>query len=437
MDVLKIFGELAKSAILITELIIFAKILLDNKKVKLDLRKIIIITISIVLYSVIIMTIDGTVKTTLLSILYIIIYKKLFKITFSESIFLVFLHAILMIISDLLTLFILVSLIKVSPEQFFNSYAGTITANLVVCILQLGLVYIFRRWLKKLLNIKIDNNRVIIIYTILTFGCIVVIFYNTFISAKFNIDSIISLLVMTTFVVILYSLIRQKIENGKIVEKYDKLLEFIKKYERAIEEQRTLRHESKNQLLTIKTKLIEKQVSNKIIEYIDSIINETIEFSEEKYGKFQYLPANGIKGLFYYKAMEAEDRGIKLSINISSKIEISILGSLDTEDFKQLGRIIGVYLDNAIEASSTSKNKKMGIEVYLHEEDVVIIIMNTYDGVIDTESVGKVRYSTKGKNRGYGLMLVSKILNANKRFIAETKITDKFYIQKLIIKKSI
>jgi len=435
MEVLKIFNELAKSTVLIGELTIFALILLDKEKLKLNIKKIGILTITIILYSLIINYMSGTIKTLLLSSLYVILYKVLFKVSFSECIFMVFLHAILIIIPDTLYLLFLLNVLKISPEVCYSEYAGSLLSNIVVCTLLILLVFIFRKWLKKLLKIRIDNDKAIIIYTILTFGCILIIFYNAFLNIKFNKNLLLSTIVMITFVIILYSLMRQKIENSKIVEKYDKLLEFIKKYEKAIEEQRTMRHESKNQLITIKTKLIEKEVNNKIIEYIDSIINEHIEFSEEKYGKFQYLPANGLKGLFYYKAMEAEEKGIKLSINIASRVEKSILSKLSTEDFKQLGRIVGVYLDNAIEASSISKEQKMGIEVYLHKEDVIIIIMNTYEGSIDTDTVGKVRYSTKGKNRGHGLMLVNKILSGSTRFTAERQVTDKLYIQKLIIKK--
>ena len=171
-----------------------------------------------------------------------------------------------------------------------------------------------------------------------------------------------------------------------------------------------------------------------IIKYVDSILKDHIAYKEDKYSKFQYLPANGIKGLFYYKSMEAEEKGINLSISIAKRIEDSILGKLETEDFKQLGRLIGVYLDNAIEASSSSEEKKLGIEINKHEDDVIIIITNTYEGMIDTNSVGKVRYSTKGNNRGYGLMLVNKILSGSNRFTAERIVTDKLYIQKLKIK---
>ena len=149
------------------------------------------------------------------------------------------------------------------------------------------------------------------------------------------------------------------------------------------------------------------------------------------------MPANGIKGFFYYKANEAENNGINLSINVSPKVENTFIGDLDTNDFKQLGILLGVYLDNAIEASKNSKDKKMAIEIYKTGEDIEIIISNTYEGKIDTESIGKTKYTTKGKNHGYGLMLVSKILEESKRFEAQRIVTDVVYSQKLKIKKSI
>ena len=137
--------------------------------------------------------------------------------------------------------------------------------------------------------------------------------------------------------------------------------------------------------------------------------------------------------------MEAEDKGIKLSIAVASRIGNSFIKDLSVEDFKQLGRIVGVYLDNAIEASATSDEKKMGIEIFRKEDGncVEIIIMNTYSGVIDKEAIGNIRYSTKGKGHGYGLMMVKRILQNSDIFFAKTIIEDKLYIQKLQIRNSI
>ena len=436
-EVLKIINEIPKAIILITTSIIFAKILLEDKKIKLDKNNIIAIITSIILYSLIISYLDGTVKTLCIFVLHTILYKYLYKVSIYDTIFLTFLYIILAIVPDLIVLIVMIYIIKMPEAIFYTQYVETILSNLLVCGLLILLVYIFRKYLRKLLNIKLDNSKGIAIYTILTLGCILLIFYDTFKQIRLPENSITSIIIMVTFVIILYSLIRQKIENNKIVDKYDKLLEFIKKYEIGIDEQKSLRHESKNQLITIKTKLIEKQASKDIIEYIDSLIDEHKGYSEDKYGKFQYLPANGLKGLFYYKAMEAEEKKIKLSINVSEKVENSFLENLKVEDFKQLGRLIGIYLDNAIEASVASKKKQMGIEIYVREENILMIISNTYDGEIDIESVGKVKYTTKGKNHGYGLMLANRILKDNERFIAERKISKGLYEQKLTIKKSI
>ena len=432
---LEIFDSIANAVILVITAILFSMILLEKRKLPITRNKIIILIVGILIYSILLYYIEGIVKTLCLCCLYFIIFKQIFKISYSEAIFLSFLYVILIIVPDIiLILFITIS---ESAQIFYSQYAGTVLTTLIVNILFIIITYIFKKWLRKLFKIKLNNNKKIVLYTILTLGCVLIIFYKAFENVKINLELIMSLVVMVVFVIILFSLIKQKMENDKVVERYDKLLEFIKKYEEIIEEERELRHESKNQLITVKSKVLNKEDGKEIIKYVDSLLKDHKGYKEDKYGKFQYLPANGIKGLFYYKAMEAEERGIQLSINVGKRVANSILSKLQTEDFKQLGRILGVYLDNAIEASAISEDKKLGIEVYIHKEEVIIIISNTYNGEIDEESVGKIRYSTKGNNRGYGLMLVNKILNKNNRFIAERIINDKLYIQKLRIKKSI
>lgn len=427
------------ATIMIITSIIFSMILLEKKKIDITQRKIIIIILSIIIYSFGIKYLNGTVKTLCLYFLYVQLFRYILKISYYDAILLTFMYIILIIIPDILVLLFSIGILKIEPEVFYASFAETTISSMVVNMLLIIITYIFRKILRKVLKIRPKNpNREIIMYIILTLGSILVIFYNAIADIKIISSSLlISVVIISIFLIILYSLIKQKMENDKMVESYDKLLEFIKKYEIIIEEQREARHESKNQLITIKSKVLNKDKEQEIIKYVDSILKDHIGYQEDKYGKFQYLPANGIKGLFYYKSMEAEEKGIKLSINIGEKVEKSIISKLDTEEFKQLGRILGVYLDNAIEASSVSEEKKLGIEVYMHKKDVVIIISNTYNGEIDEESIGKIRYTTKGKNHGYGLMLVNKILSKNNRFYSERQVTNNIYIQKLIIKKSI
>lgn len=419
--------------------IVFAKILLEEKRIKLDLKSVIVIIIAILLYSIVIGTLDGILKTLVICLIYVIVYRSIFPITYTKSILISFEYIILSIIPDLFILLFSVYVLKIDSNVFYNNFAQTIISTLLVNILLILLTLILKKTLRKISNIKLTNNKEIIIYLLLSLFSILVVFYTEYSNVKVSSSKelILGIIIIVSFVLILYSLVKQKMENNKLMTRYIKLLEFIKNYEKELDKQKELRHESKNQLITARSKIVDKKKEHEVIEYLNSIIADYVKGNNEKYTSFQYLPANGIKGFFYYKANEAENNGINLSINVSPKVENTFIGDLDTNDFKQLGILLGVYLDNAIEASKNSKDKKMAIEIYKTGEDIEIIISNTYEGKIDTESIGKTKYTTKGKNHGYGLMLVSKILEENKRFEAKRVVTDVVYSQKLKIKKPI
>lgn len=419
--------------------IVFAKILLENKKVNLNFKSIIVIIISIILYSIVIGTLDGILKTLVICLIYVIVYRSVFTVTYTKSILISFENIILLIIPDLFILLFSVYVLKFDSGVVYNTFAQTIISTLLVNILLILLTLIFKKTLRKISNIKLTNNKEIIMYLALSLFSILVVFYTEYsnVNSSSNKELILGIIIIISFVLILYSLVKQKMENNKLMIRYIKLLEFIKNYEKELDKQKELRHESKNQLITARSKIVDKKKEHEVIECLNSIISDYVKGNNEKYTSFQYLPANGIKGFFYYKANEAENNGINLSINVSPKVENTFIGNLDTNDFKQLGILLGVYLDNAIEASKNSKDKKMAIEIYKTGEDVEIIISNTYEGKIDTESIGKTKYTTKGKNHGYGLMLVSKILEDNKRFEAQRIVTDVVYSQKIKIKKSI
>lgn len=291
-----------------------------------------------------------------------------------------------------------------------------------------------RKPLKKLINYNLSTNKKIIVMSSITLVMLAIFFYNLIKTFEFNNNIITYLVIIVMLICILLYLFKQKIENEKISKKYDELLDVMKSYESDIEEQRTLRHETKNEFATIKCKLQDKEDNKTIIEYIDSVIGEKEKAGSTKYSKFKYLPSNGLKGFFYYKFIEAEKKGISVSVNISKQIENSFLKDIETKDFKDLARIIGVYLDNAIEASSTSEDKKLGIEMYLIKEKIEIIITNTFNNEINLDKIGKESFSTKGKHRGHGLLLVNKILSENNKFEAKNEIRGNIYIQSLKIK---
>lgn len=425
---------LLSSTLLILTLYIFGRIVIVNRRHKNIMIDVLILLGFILLNILVFKYTTGTIKTIITCLLYSSLFFSIFKIKLSKSIFTSIVYVILLIIPDLLTLVGAIYIFRVSKEVYYSNIASSALCNLFVCSGMLLLTIILRKSLKKLINYNLSTNKKIIVMSSITLVMLAIFFYNLIKTFEFNNNIITYLVIIVMLICILLYLFKQKIENEKISKKYDELLDVMKSYESDIEEQRTLRHETKNEFATIKCKLQDKENNKTIIEYIDSVIGEKEKAGSTKYSKFKYLPSNGLKRFFYYKFIEAEKKGINVSINISKQIENSFLKDIETKDFKDLARIIGVYLDNAIEASSTSEDKKLGIEMYLIKEKIEIIITNTFNNEINLDKIGKESFSTKGKHRGHGLLLVNKILSENNMFEAKNEIRGNIYIQSLKIK---
>lgn len=425
---------LLSSTLLILTLYIFGRIIIVNRRHKNIMIDVLILLGFILLNILVFKYTTGTIKTIITCLLYSSLFFSIFKIKLSKSIFTSIVYIILLVIPDLLTLGGAIYIFDVSKEFCYESLSGSIISNFSVLGIMIILTVSIRKPLKKLINYNLSTNKKIIVMSSITLVMLAIFFYNLIKIFEFNNNIITYLVIIVMLICILLYLFKQKIENEKISKKYDELLDVMKSYESDIEEQRTLRHETKNEFATIKCKLQDKEDNKTIIEYIDSVIGEKEKAGSTKYSKFKYLPSNGLKGFFYYKFIEAEKKGISVSVNISKQIENSFLKDIETKDFKDLARIIGVYLDNAIEASSTSEDKKLGIEMYLIKEKIEIIITNTFNNEINLDKIGKESFSTKGKHRGHGLLLVNKILSENNKFEAKNEIRGNIYIQSLKIK---
>lgn len=413
----------------------FAKIVL-NKKVKVNkgiffivfLLVRLILTISYIYFV-------GTIKTFVMYIIHCLEFKFMFKLEYNKAIFLTFLYVVILLVPDMI-LVGAANFVDMSKVIYFNSYAGSVFFNLITSILIIVITFLFKGILRKIINTDVSNNFKIVVISLITLWCVISFLYIFASKVKLDGNSLPYLIFIVVLMFILFSLIRQTIKNNRLMEEYDKLLEFMTTYENEIEKQRILRHEAKNEFLAIKAKLCDKQKNKEIIDYIDEILKEKIIVNQEKYAKFGYLPPNGIKGLCYFKVQEAEKRGINVSINISKRIEKSSIYKLSIKDQRDLGKILGVFLDNAIEASGSSSRKQMGMEFYANKDrEFVMILSNTFDNSINKGKIGKEKFTTKGKDRGHGLLLVNHIVSKNKIFEISTKISNGIYVQTLKIKK--
>ena len=414
---------------------IFGIIIFNKGKIKVTIKDIILIFIACILQTLDVILLKGTAKTIVLMLIFAGLLKLSFNTGYLKSIFSSIIYMMLLIIPDLLVLGVITQILKISKEYCYSTFAGSVLGNVSVSILMIGLIYILRKPLRKIFSYRLSRNKEIVATSLLTLITIAVFFYILIKDYKISNNIFVYILAIFTLTVILGYLFKEKIKNENMFKRHDDLLTVMKNYESDIEEHRTATHETRNELLAIRSRVSELG-DEKLCEYIDSILGDKKNINSTKYSKFKYLPTNGLKGFLYYKFVEAEEQGLDVRLNIAKQIEKSFLANLNTNDFKDLTRVLGVYLDNAIEASALSEKKQLGIEIYKINNDIEVIISNTYDNdKLDKNKIGKERYSTKSSSRGHGLLLAKRTLKNNDRLKSETKVTDTIYCQIVKIKE--
>lgn len=427
-------NNILSSIIVVATPLIFVKILLNCKVRKNKIRVIVVSLMAIILNILVYKYTNGIYRSILGVLIYILLINQIYKIMIRNTIVAVVIYTILLVIPEILIL-ILLKMFSLSTQYFYEEFAGSLLANFIVYSSVIPITLLLKNPLQKLLNMKLDFNKKVIIVSVLTLISILTFFFEIIANFRVGVNIIFYVIAIITFVIILIFLMLEENKNVKLKTEHEKLLEFMQTYEIELEKERVLKHEYKNELVTIKSKIIDGDKNNNVIAYIDELLDNESTFSQEGYTKFQYLPPNGLKALFYFKVSAAKNKGINTSINIDPAIKDSILSKLTTKEFKDLGLLIGVYMDNAIDASEISEKKILGIEMYDNKDSVTIIISNSYAGKIDINRIGKVHFSTKGKGRGYGLLLVNKTLKFNNKFETEREISPTLYVQSIIIKR--
>ncbi len=138
----------------------------------------------------------------------------------------------------------------------------------------------------------------------------------------------------------------------------------------------------------------------------------------------------GVYNLLTTKYHEAEEKGIK--VNMSLLLDLSKL-NMKIYDFT---RILGILLDNAIDASNECEEKVINIifrdDAKNHRQ--LIVVENTYaDKNVDTEKIFNKGVTGKDNHTGLGLWEVRKILNKNKNLDLFTTKNEKYFSQQIEI----
>ena len=222
--------------------------------------------------------------------------------------------------------------------------------------------------------------------------------------------------------------------NEVIKTENESLMDSLHQYEDMVDRQRVDNHENKNQLLIIKNMI--KKNDKDVVKYIETIVKDQMEDDEALYTRVMTIPSGGLQGIIYQKMLVMKDEHIKFSLDVGRGVREIELNKLSMDDNYRLCKIVGVFLDNAIEESRKIDDKCIMISLFVDEGDLVIEVSNKFEGKIDVDKLDEFGYTTKGDGHGYGLSLVKKILSETDTFANERSIKRNVFKQIIKIKNT-
>lgn len=240
----------------------------------------------------------------------------------------------------------------------------------------------------------------------------------------------------TTFIILTFILSMKHIMNISIVEKRNEEIEELELYNQNLNELydnvRAFRHDFGNIVQAMGGYINAEDTTALKVMYKD-LLNECQENNELELLNPELINDPAIYNIINHKYNKAKKENIKMNIEILSDIEKL---KIDTYEFS---RMLGILLDNAIEAAKKGKEKI--IELKIIEEMTfnrnVMIVKNTYNNEkIDFKKLYEKGYTTKQESdqrHGLGLWEVQKIINKNDNLRLATSIEGEFFKQQLNI----
>ncbi len=330
--------------------------------------------------------------------------------------------------------------IVISAILYFTDYNSMefLKNTIIIDLIITGLAYTLIKINQKRFTLIINNSNesggkseiLIILLILVTIALLV--FKIPLSKWNLNIDFLFTMSLLLCFIIAGFLMLKQNSDIQKTTSMYQKLVAYSDITNGLLEDYRVISHEQKNQLLVIRS-LLDDNSPQELVDYVDGLLDKKVGFKYEWIGDLNYLPLSGLKGLINYKLIEANSLKINTNISISKDINKSKLNNLATKQKDELYSIIGVYLDNAIQAAKESNKKEVSLEIYKEKEKIVIVIANTYNGKIEMEKLDNYGYTTKGKNHGVGLHLVKKIIENEVIYSQSRSLFEDYYVQKLII----
>lgn len=364
----------------------------------------------------------------------IIIAYKIFKVNLGKTCIVMVSTALLFNILGALILNPYLTILHITAEQLSTIPIYRLFYVLLIYVTCILLIFIIKyRNLKIEFVDNIDRNSKIIIIINALFGfltliiqSILVAFYIDIFPITVTFFSFLSLL--SYFAISLYTLTRifklilttRKLESA---ESYNNTLRILH------DNVRGFKHDFDNIVTTIGGYIKTNDMEGLKVYY------EQLEDDCQKVNNLYLLNPevinnDGIYNLLTKKYYEAESKGIK--VNMTFLLDLSTLNM----KIYEFARILGILLDNAIEAASECDNKIINLTFRNDFKNSVqlIIIENTYnDKDLNMDKIFEKGVSGKENHTGLGLWEVKKLVNKNSNVKLISKAQNGLFTQQLEI----
>lgn len=365
------------------------------------------------------------------------------KISIPKVIF-AYLNALFIILfSDILCGLIIENTFNITADMARNSVIVFTCSNAFVFIVAIILALLLHKFLNKLtFNFEdLYNNKLVKKLLFITIFLLIICFYAYRLFAlKYMLDVpyayLIGAIILLLFIGLVYFYINQTIHLSLKKDFIDKENKQLKEYTQMLEtmssDLRKFKHDYVNILYTLGDFINNGDIEG-LKEYYDNDLlpeSKKIVRSDKNITLLRNIKITPIKALVSSKLLLAQSEGIEINAEVLEEIDSLSIKTID------ICRILGIFLDNAMEASLLCEKKFIHFAMIKTDNDVIIVILNSCTN--DVPPVFKLfekNFSTKGSNRGIGLSNVKELISSHyKNILLNTSCNNGVFKQELIIK---
>ena len=337
-----------------------------------------------------------------------------------------------------LTNFITVAISLYTENIIHNIYFYNIFHFSIFIILSLILAHLFKHLLIRLRYSYLYLSKRY--YIIISFVLAIAFIYFYIISQtnlqesnslKFYAIIFVSVIVLLSLVILLLSAFAlREMKYKRKLQEIEAYYEYTLRIESINNEMRKFRHDYVNILTTLSDYIREDDMPG-LRKYFDEHIvpmKDKLKTRSIKMNGIEKLKVREIKGLITTKIIQAQEKRIPISIEVPDEIDRIDMNTVE------LSRIIGIIVDNAIEASENLEEPLINIAFINNDESVTFIVMNKCsDDIPKIHELFEQGFSTKGDNRGLGLSTLKELTDSNENVLLDTVIENGYFVQKVEI----